>query len=163
MAGSLAGGLYQHRLKTLGESKAFKRDKLERFVTLLNQLHHLGLSPDRCSEIEQKRQWLEYVTEMTTITQLYLPELQLSAVGVMETSRDFAVAGQRMIAAYDDESPDPDSVKKLERSYQAKRKPSQKAWEFAMDQAQLLARRMGLHENFEPLIPEVIPNGGAPE
>ena len=41
MIAALAGGLFQHRLKTRAEMQAYKRDKLERYVTLLNQLSSL--------------------------------------------------------------------------------------------------------------------------
>lgn len=151
MVASLGSGLYQHRLKSLNEARVYKRDKLERFVTIVHLLHHLGLSADTESELEQSRKWVQLVAEMLTITQLHLPELMPAGVMIMNGSMEFAKAGQRVFAASNDPALDPDAFAKLDADYQALRAESQVGWEFALDEAQILARRLGLHGVFKPL------------
>ena len=157
LAGSLAAGLYQHRLKREADGQAIRREKLERFVTLLNLLHHLGLSAGTASELEQSRQWLEYITEMVVITQIHLPELLSAQAVTAHESRDFAMAGQRMFAAVNgDTEPAAELMNALGEDFEARRKRSQVAWEYALDQATALAERMGLRGAFKPLPGEMM-------
>lgn len=153
LCGSLLSNFLQYRFKVHGDNAARRREKLEKFVVLVNQMKSLCLRPDTLQPLEQTQKWNEISQDMLLITQLHLPELLPACSEIVEGCHALMQAGQEMMHVSEEDPDNSEANLKAETEFLNQREVSQRAWEFGMDEVQTLAGRMGMWKKFKLLSP----------
>ena len=136
---SISAGVTLHVLKSRSERAAKRKEKLERFVLLAEEMSSVVNRMSAAKDYGFRVLLHKQMAELTTIASLYLPELKSEAWSIANHSREFAHTVHqnfKAIAAQGASNPD------LDKAFEEQQMAVLNAWQRLAKQAEKLALKL---------------------